>query len=731
MSVASDGERELALGPLALVGLALGLAGSLAVAAGAPAAVLRLCAAPLLFAGAWPLLARATPAAASPLKLALYAGLLSPVLFGAVDAALRATALAGEARADAALAVTFALVGLAQLAGRRARVRRAPLGAATWAGLALAAAVAGWSAWMLLRGNATRVSYHGLLHSGLVLATERQLPPANPWLADQGLGYYWAWHALGGTVARALRVAPTVSLALLGVWAAGLSTLALGQLAAVLLRDGRRALLGTLLALLALNAAGGYVALAGGALGAAPASTDALLAALRDGLIPSVAGAPLWDPRLAFGLSKLGNLSSYPASLALLLGGWAAAGHALRHGRRPWVGLTAVLLGASFVLNPLVGAPGIGITALAALLFGRTPRARYGTVSALAVAAVPGALSVQAARSAFAGTAVGFTFDVTRLIAVGGPLVALAVPAVFGLRSLAREWGPDDDRRAVLGLVGLAALATTLAALVVELPYANEYKFVRLAAFPLGIAAGAGLVALWRRGGAARAGAGLWGLATLVGVLPTVTLGTSAYAHLGGRDLPLVESDRRLGPAEGGDAAADDVVRAYRHLATDPALRALAPALIVDVTRPVGVAFGPERHAFTRADNLQAHEAAAFAAVDLWVDRPSQVLAEGDPLAYRRLQAVTQLYRAPGPWTEATRRLVFESERPLVMLVGDAERRGRRDAEIDAGLLRFGFVPVFEAGTARLYLAPGHALPAAVDGAGPGGAGSEAPTNDR
>ncbi|QDU68763.1 DUF2298 domain-containing protein [Engelhardtia mirabilis] len=709
MSEARDQGASVGLSVPALVGLALGIGAALSALGLAPKALLVVGGGWLLLAGAWPLLARATPGPASPLKLVLNAGLLSPILALALDVAARTTLFVGEAAADRALALVLVILALSQLVGRGARVRRERLSFGAWAAIALALAIGGWSAWMLLRGNATRVSYHGLLHSGLALATERGLPPHNPWLAGEGLGYYWAWHALGGLVMRTARIAPTEAFAVIGVWAAVLHVLALQQLAAVLLRDGRRELAAIAAGLFGLNAIGGLAVLARGTFTATPESNGALLAALREQLVPSAASGLLWDPRVAFGLSKLGNLSSYPASLALLLGGFAAAGHALRHGRRPWIGLTALHLGASFAINPLVGAAGIGIVGLAALVHGRGARARFGLAAALVLCALPGVVLVQAARAAYSGAALGFVFDPTRLVWVGGPLALLLPPALIGYRSLRREIEPMDARRASLGLVALACVAFVAAALFVELPYANEYKFVRLAAFPTGILAAAGLAHGWRRGGAARVVAGAWILLGLAGAIPNLILGTSAYAHLAGQDLPLIEADRRLSPAGGGAPGADDVVAAYDFLATDPGLRALAPALIADVARERGEAFGAQAHAFTRADNLQAHEAAAFAAVDLWVDRPSQVLDAGDPTAARRMQAVSQLYRAAAPWDEATRKLVFESGRPLVMLVGEAERRAR--PAIDADLERSGFRLVFESGSARLYLSPGHELP--------------------
>lgn len=679
--------------------------------------VQRWAAAPILFGGfAFPLLLRATPGPASPLKLFLFASLLSPVLMTAVEGSMRwlwASALdpasSQEALAKTTLAATFGLAAALQLFGRGRRLKRERLGTGAVVGLVLALGAGLWTAAVLLDGSATRVSFHGLLHSGLALSTGRDLPPANPWLADQPLGYYWAWHALGGVTLRSLALAPTVAFAWLGVWAALLSVLALQAQAAVLFRSAPREVLGVVFGVLGLNALGGLWLLSGaGWPEGAPLTNAELLSELRTSLVPTAGGELLWDPRVAFGPSKFGNLSSYPAALALALGGFAAAAHAVRHGHRLWTGLCAATVGASLALNPLVGASAAGVIGAAAFVAAASPRARFEVSVALLIGALPGILLVRAAAQAYTGAPVSLDFDARRLASVLGPWALMAVPAGFGLWTLLREIDRDDPRRAVLWLTVFAVVANGLVAALAVLPYANEYKFVRIGAFPLGLLAAAGV---WRGGGWSTRSIGVaCAVPLLIGAWVTNGVGSRAYLALAARDLPLEESAGRLLPSAGSLPSAGDTRAVYEWLSSDPTVRAARPVLLLDLSGPTGERFGVDEasgggFSFTSAQNLQAHEAAAFGAVDLFVDRPSQVLAGGDAIGVLRRDVVERLFSDPQDWNDASLRPLFESERPLLVWVGPQQRRRHRG--FSTALEQRGFEKVHEAGEIQLFVAAG------------------------
>jgi hypothetical protein len=315
---------------------------------------------------------------------------------------------------------------------------------------------------------------------------------------------------------------------------------------------------------------------------------------------------------------------------------------------------------------------------------------------------------VRAASAAYGGAPVGFALDPSRALAVVGPWALLVPAAALGAVSLARELPRDDPRRAVLWLLGLGVVANAAVAVAVELPYANEYKFVRLGALPLGMLAGAGAFA---GGGALRRVLGLaLVLPLVVGAAVTDLVGARAYAALARVDLPLVESAGRLGPRPGPLPTMIAAAETYAWLAGDPTVRAARPLLLVDLSRPTGLPFGADEEgrggtAFTSALNLQAHEAAAFGAVDLFVDRPSQVLPGEGRAVELRAEAVADLFGGKEPWREATRRVMFDSERPVLVWVGPLERR--RSPRLEAGLGRLGFRVVHETGDVRLHLAPG------------------------
>jgi len=266
-------------------------------------------------------------------------------------------------------------------------------------------------------------------------------------------------------------------------------------------------------------------------------------------------------------------------------------------------------------------------------------------------------------------------------------------PAAAALVDAARgRWGRLGDRRPLLALVALGALLLLAAAPLVSLPYGNEYKLVRLAALPLGLLAGAGLGDAWRRGGTARALGATWAAVLAAGALADLGLTARAYLDLAAVDAPLEEDAGVLLPAPGGSAAADERRAAYAFLRSDERVRAVAPALLVDAFHLAPVDHGPPpgRPLRETTFNLQGHPAAAFSALDLVADRPSQA----NPKTRRLARRVELAARALGPDPEAGRRALAElvtERRPgvaLLALVGPLERAHRV-------LRRFGATALF------------------------------------
>jgi hypothetical protein len=682
--------------------------------------------APMLLGGwAWPLLRRWSPPDAERLKLALFAAALSPLIGCLLWLLMRLPFGPGEVGLDRALAGAFFLgVSLQWLAPARCTGGHGG-GRSVSVALMLALLVGAGVGWICLSGNAVRLSHHGLLHSSIVLASDRGLPPSNPFMADAPLAYYWAYHVVGAFVARALWVAPTIALASTNLWAAALCVLASWLCIASLLRRARFEFWALLMSLMGLNLLGGWWSLSGGDWPAAPQEAGEVLAQLRSRLVGGTEGAPRFDPRLASAGSKFGNLSSYPAALALGLCGLAAAFQALGAGGRPWRQLTAVCLGACLILNPLVGAPWILIVGSASLLATGPFRARLRLPLALLLWSLPGFLLLRLAAQEFSGPTVTLAFGWER---VGRTLWPLALLLPLALCGAWRVFlGSPEERpgsaRAWL-LLGLSFAPVVVAALV-TLPYENEYKFVRAAAWCLPWLAAVGLRWLVGCGWLGRlAGSAVAVLLLVLGSFNTAFL-VHAYGGLARSEVPLEERPLALLPRADGDyaqqlagqlpapeleaLASDALARraAYAFLRFDPRVRSANPILIVDSARPAGALWlapeGPPAR-FIDSGNLQGHEAAAFAALDLWVDRPSQALDARAADAQARLEFVSGLFDTSEAWGEAHTRRFSQADRPLLFHLGELERR--RDPKLPSRLEQFGFTPVWSLGGALIYAWP-------------------------
>ncbi len=690
-----EGEaKTILLNPLCLVLSALGVLGALASLSVLPPSLARIPGVLLFFfVGALPLVLRVSPPAPSLFKVLTVSALLSPVFATSIYLALHLML-----PADQSVAGCFFILGILQPFGMGRALKHQRLGRTAWFALGLGL-LAGAAVWLLLfRGSAPRASYHGLLHSGLVLAVDRAVPPGHPWMAGEELGYYWFWHAIGALFSRALSIAPTLALSLTNLWAVMVLPVVFFFTAAPCFGSGKRERLGVVLALLGLNAMGGLVWLFHSRSWTAPTTSLEVLDSLR-----LTVGA--WDPRLAFGFSKFGNLSSYPTALALFAGGLMCAVHAIRGAAKPWVGAAAALNGAAFAVNPIVGAVGIGSTLTSALLISKGARMRF--LVAFVLWALPGAWLVLRAGEHYAGESIEFAWRDGVLWGTVAPILLLAVPAlVLLVRKSSAANIEEDARRRALGLLALASALPLVLHLVVVLPYDNQYKLIRLAAIPLALLAAGGLVELFAHGKWARfAGRVLLAL-LLVGGGVGNGLGFASYYALSNQDLPLAEEPLAIYPQASPSQSGEpfELESLYRWLSELRLSGRNDAVLIVNCLRDTAPVYGPGAHAFTNPTlNLQGHEAAPFTGMSLFVDRPSQVLAQATPGWEARMRVLWLLYLGGGELSPAKVELLHGTG-PGLLLITSSDRNAH--PRIDSIVEAAGYEEVKRVGASSVFAWP-------------------------
>ena len=505
--------REIAAAPLgaALAVCAL-VAAVLTMTERAPGVAAVLALPPFLLGLGFALLVRRSGEEPSLLKLGIVAWLLSPPLFAASLGAMSFTL-----EPPAALAATLVLVAALQVLSWGKRLgAEAPGGAALFAallGVLLGAGVLALYAAapvMALWGD-------GVWWAGAAGELATPLDTEDPWLAGTPLRHALGPTALLAAFARVLGGEPVAALPLLVAWPLVALPLALGFVAAPLWSEPRRV------------AASAVLGLLGGAAGVG--ITTWILGASRrvDGfgpLVEGLVGAPA-------GAEAPHGLPLAPLAAALVPGAavaaWAlavlallAGVHALRHGRKPWVGLAAVAVLTTWLLDPA-----LGLTATLALGF--------------TACITPGALSLLCAVGV--GSLVGFAVQLgavlrgPELVALGGPsplpmAIGLGVLGLLALGAWPRLGGaampqhpgarPASERRTLVVLLVVTALVGTIVGLVDEPRGLLPGSASLLAQAALGVLAAGGLIGGFERRGFPR-GVALVGAAVLgVGVLGSV-----------------------------------------------------------------------------------------------------------------------------------------------------------------------------------------------------------------
>ncbi|MAF65182.1 MAG: hypothetical protein CMJ84_05945 [Planctomycetes bacterium] len=649
--------RSLSTRPLARVISLTTAAAAVALWLDAPAPLVGLLAAPAFLGGAaLGLLARAAPSVPSAAEVGLWAWLLSPALLTAAYAAARAL-LDLESRTAAAAAL--ALAALAVFPALGARVAWGTPPRSTRAALA----AGGILALIVLTAHALlpslRLGEQGLWHAGLIAATERALPPDNPWLAGTAARQALLPHALGALLRVVFALPPTWAGAVGGTWAAAGLPFALTLVAGPAWRVGRRVVLSVALALVGWNALSGWQA--------------------GRWWLAESAGAPSGG---AGPLAAL--LASGPAPLALAwaVGAWAAAAGALRHGALLSIVLCGLLSGLAFAADPALGALAAGAIALAAFTAPGTRVVRPALPLALLIGLAPGAWLLRAGLAGI-DTAPGAALSWEAWAAGAVPLLLGAMPLV---RGVSRGGRPIVALLVVAFPVGLAVSHGAL-------PGAGHAALVAGVGLPLGMLAGGGLAAGWVEGGRWwRWWSGGTGLVLAAGGVLFVAPLPPILARAAAAAPELVETGEGLTPrARGG--LSEDALKAYAWLRDHLPFRDRRPLLLLSELRET------QRLPHAR----RPHPAPLFSGLELWCDR-SEPMARAHPLLERRARVLRSFFALEaaghiGPVREAER-----LGRPLIVWVEADDRL--RALGIEGQLERSGFAPLFRSGQVALFVWP-------------------------
>lgn len=644
------------VGALALVGLLGAAAGPLLAAAPGPVAAVKL----LLLALA------GGPAVGAGLGLAARAALPE-----AAPATVRATALG--------VAALLALVGL------RGRIAWSTPGRALLAVhlLALLAGAGAAAVWLGAGPNFGGLGPHvwGTPRFALVAAAERALVPLSPWQAGEALPVPPVLAMLRAALAELVGAGPLALAAGEAAWAVGVVLLTAGHLAAAVFRRG--------LATLAASVVG-VAAPAGVALVFDPTSTR-LSAALA-----------LLDRTSVLALAAV-------AALAHLHGDPARAGTA------PWRVLAALCLGLAFLIDPWLGGGALATAALAAA----TGPGAVVRLLPLALAALPGASVVVAALPPRSVEPGGFVENGAWLVAalVLVPLTARGrsdgarvrelarlVAAATAVAAVASSWAGGAPARALLELLAGLGAVSACGALASRVDRSRAGLAAALLLVALAASAGSAAVPTAARAFELARGAGPFldgadGRLELHRDDPAEV--AAAFASRPGPDVydPHWREPTHVEGLEAGDFAA-----LWSHLARHAPLRAARPVLVVDVARP-GV-----RHAggVRLSDAGRPHEAAALAALDLFVDRvhPAWRGTPGEHEA--RVLAATSLFGEEPPG-RATRARFEALGRPVLIPIGPAQRaavRASARVDVERRLFEFGCAELARFGEVALFVWP-------------------------
>lgn len=470
---------------------------------------------------------------------------LSPVVLGVVMTLLM---LIGMSSYVAAILSMLAVAGAAitrfmmpaaasESASEPGALER-PIG---WPALAVSIVLALAVAWPLLVSNRVRISIHGMLHASILFRVmDAGAPPENPFYADGALRYYWTWHLAGAVPVELSGVDPMNAFAAGNVASALAFVLLLALLGSRLMPDERRArtaaAFAAFLGFTSLNPLGAFTFDQVAASLGPRFSTIDKIAAGEDPIRYVQALVMGEDERLSATITKFFNVSSFPASLALLAAMWLLALRTAHRARISEFGLLALVTLGCIALSPITGLTGglaLGIGFLFSLLFAvkdtERRNALFSVLGALALGLIAAFPFVLLSGGDDSGSLKLFAGD--KKITPGSLALVIAPVLLLGARAwFARLRGGGDGPRAL----ALAALVLAPLALVISFPVASEYKLVREAAPLLGVFAAIALVSIDKKQIRSMT------LAVACGVfLPTTGIAWNAYRRHAEAALPV------------------------------------------------------------------------------------------------------------------------------------------------------------------------------------------------
>ncbi len=374
-----------------------------------------------------------------------------------------------------------------------------------------------------------QLSFHGCYHSAIVYELRAgQFPPTNPVMPGEPINFYWLYHLLLALLMEALNVSPIQASAGLNVTVLS-GVLCLGWALAGRLKLCRGArTLAFLLMAFGINWAG-FVAW----LEKTIETED--LATHRAMVIQG-------DPRVSGTASKFMNFGGFPVGyLSALLASYGLT--RILEDRRGGFALLSIGTASALAFHTITGMALITFVPAALVTFylvtwlvRRQPvlwRRLVGALGAIALGAMVAAPVVMPAAAALQGPgpSLGHTSGFVPTVAWAlGPLVVLSVLGVLIFRRHARsvEW-----------YLLCWGFALVVGALLTVFPENNQYKFIYLAAQPLGILVAWG-VQRWGENARRPWGAhAVTGLFTAVVLLNVIVCGISYAGEARRSTLPI------------------------------------------------------------------------------------------------------------------------------------------------------------------------------------------------
>jgi hypothetical protein len=347
-------------------------------------------------------------------------------------------------------------------------------------------------------------SRHGLLHAAMLYRIgEEGIPPTNPLVAGEPLGFHWAYECLGAVVSRGFGISPSWSFALINLAALAVVLIVLARVVRPLVDTPARGLFAPMVAIFAI--------------------TPIPLWWLRSTEPIQRMVGPLMS-RATPVAQKFANTNGVPLGLMCLALVIAAMRIPLDRPMVRFGGIAASLAGCGVLYPPLLPAAMITVAAFSIVeQLQRDPGDHLASVrrlagdAAAAIAGCGAAAAVMVALDIYPTAAIELlakpypAADIAGLFLTVGPGI-LVIAAAW---STLRKFG---DRLSIWQLL-VASAANSGCFLLLSLNDRNEYKFLIAGQLLMGLVVGAALLALRHRYG-------------IVPVAVTTVLFLGSFAHI-------------------------------------------------------------------------------------------------------------------------------------------------------------------------------------------------------